>query len=641
MAAALFCSPFKRGVGRLAARVAWCARRRPRAARTPGAPLREPSIGLAPAAEEAAERTTDHRLILRAGSPYCPRRNPGGNPLGRTTLLSAACVAFGNREHSTAEFCAGQPWRSSRSASRKFATYAWTALARRASPAAPSHDRPWPPADHALPAHPTRAPRRIAQLVQLGINQQYISFNSLTMESDKYICVREEVNGQVQVVIIDMTNPADIQRRPISADSAIMNPVSKVIALKGACMAARPLGRRAHRSMLPSRPARPAPDRVPVPPVPDPRPALDTSRRRPRALPPARSPPHRSPLSSLPLGTAQNYLQIFNLEMKSKMKSVQMPEPVVYWKWVSANTVALVTGTAVFHWSMEGARRDRCAVGPLCSGPDRAAGLCRPAPPGLARGLARLSNAKAGGPRLAPGRKAGDGWVGSGRVVGKRRRRVRSAQPLSRSARGAPRLQRQPRSLAKRGRLGGAAARRAASPSPACAPRSVPHAPLGSSGSLRSPPARRPVRAAQDVRPARVAGGHAGAPRRRRAIAGLQPTCASAYPNPTHSSCAQVINYKTSANEKWGVLVGIKAEVSGGGVLSVCACGGAGVAAARQEAGAQRQRASAGGRKAALSASLGRRCGSGRLRPRAGASSSAARPGALPRPRAGQGLADA
>lgn len=53
------------------------------------------------------------------------------------------------------------------------------------------------------------------------------------MESDKFICVREEVNGQVQVVIIDMTNPADIQRRPISADSAIMNPVSKVIALKG------------------------------------------------------------------------------------------------------------------------------------------------------------------------------------------------------------------------------------------------------------------------------------------------------------------------------------------------------------------------------------------------------------------------
>ena len=52
------------------------------------------------------------------------------------------------------------------------------------------------------------------------------------MESEKYICIREEVNGQVQVVIIDMATPQEPQRRPITADSAIMNPVSKVIALK-------------------------------------------------------------------------------------------------------------------------------------------------------------------------------------------------------------------------------------------------------------------------------------------------------------------------------------------------------------------------------------------------------------------------
>eukprot|EP00303_Exanthemachrysis_gayraliae_P005622 CAMPEP_0206005570 /NCGR_PEP_ID=MMETSP1464-20131121/4652_1 /ASSEMBLY_ACC=CAM_ASM_001124 /TAXON_ID=119497 /ORGANISM="Exanthemachrysis gayraliae, Strain RCC1523" /LENGTH=1697 /DNA_ID=CAMNT_0053379013 /DNA_START=54 /DNA_END=5144 /DNA_ORIENTATION=+ len=125
--------------------------------------------------------------------------------------------------------------------------------------------------------------QEVANLVALGINQQYVTFNTLTMESDKYICVREEVNGQVQVVIIDLSNPQDIQRRPITADSAIMNPVSKVIALK-----------------------------------------------------------------------AQNYLQIFNLEMKSKMKSVQMQEPVVFWKWVTPATVALVTGSAVYHWAMDG-----------------------------------------------------------------------------------------------------------------------------------------------------------------------------------------------------------------------------------------------------------------------------------------------
>ena len=36
-----------------------------------------------------------------------------------------------------------------------------------------------------------------------------------------------------QVVIIDMSDATNPIRRPISADSAIMNPASKVIALKG------------------------------------------------------------------------------------------------------------------------------------------------------------------------------------------------------------------------------------------------------------------------------------------------------------------------------------------------------------------------------------------------------------------------
>lgn len=31
-----------------------------------------------------------------------------------------------------------------------------------------------------------------------------------------------------------------------------------------------------------------------------------------------------------------------------------MNEDVVFWKWITVNTVGLVTETAVFHWSMEG-----------------------------------------------------------------------------------------------------------------------------------------------------------------------------------------------------------------------------------------------------------------------------------------------
>jgi len=121
------------------------------------------------------------------------------------------------------------------------------------------------------------------QLQNVGINASNIGFSTLTMESDKYICVREKVADTSQVVIIDMADSQNPSRRPISADSAIMNPASKVIALK-----------------------------------------------------------------------AGKTLQIFNIEMKSKMKAHNMTDDVQFWKWISVNTVALVTDTAVYHWSMEG-----------------------------------------------------------------------------------------------------------------------------------------------------------------------------------------------------------------------------------------------------------------------------------------------
>ncbi len=40
--------------------------------------------------------------------------------------------------------------------------------------------------------------------------------------------------------------------------------------------------------------------------------------------------------------------------MKSKVKAHTMSEEVMFWKWISVNTVALVTDSAVYHWSMEG-----------------------------------------------------------------------------------------------------------------------------------------------------------------------------------------------------------------------------------------------------------------------------------------------
>ncbi|KAF5296319.1 hypothetical protein FQA39_LY12536 [Lamprigera yunnana] len=127
------------------------------------------------------------------------------------------------------------------------------------------------------------------QLTVVGINVANISFATLTMESDKFICVREKVGETSQVVIIDMADSGNPIRRPITAESAIMNPASKVIALKGKA-------------------------------------GIE----------------------------AQKTLQIFNIEMKSKMKAHTMTEDVVFWKWISLNTLALVTETSVYHWSMEG-----------------------------------------------------------------------------------------------------------------------------------------------------------------------------------------------------------------------------------------------------------------------------------------------
>jgi len=65
------------------------------------------------------------------------------------------------------------------------------------------------------------------------------------------------------------------------------------------------------------------------------------------------SSPVSSTLFSLPFSAGRT-LQIFNIEMKSKMKAHTMVEDVTFWKWINVNTLALVTETTVYHWSMEG-----------------------------------------------------------------------------------------------------------------------------------------------------------------------------------------------------------------------------------------------------------------------------------------------
>jgi clathrin heavy chain len=99
------------------------------------------------------------------------------------------------------------------------------------------------------------------------------------MESEKYITVCE--TGQI--AIVDLTAGNTVTRQRMSAEAAIMNPLSKVIALR-----------------------------------------------------------------------AGQQLQIFNLDLRAKMKSHAMPVPIQYWRWTSPNSIALVTAESVYHWSIEG-----------------------------------------------------------------------------------------------------------------------------------------------------------------------------------------------------------------------------------------------------------------------------------------------
>ncbi|KAF8975573.1 hypothetical protein BGZ46_009013 [Entomortierella lignicola] len=113
-------------------------------------------------------------------------------------------------------------------------------------------------------------------LQNLGINAVSIGFNTLTLESDRSICIRETTGEQNLVVIIGLTDPTNVIRRLITADSAIMNPASK----------------------------------------------LEDSTR------------------SLTW-------------RREQVKSHLMHDDIEFWKWISLRTLALVTSTSIYHWSME------------------------------------------------------------------------------------------------------------------------------------------------------------------------------------------------------------------------------------------------------------------------------------------------
>jgi len=59
-----------------------------------------------------------------------------------------------------------------------------------------------------------------------------IAFSTVTLESDKYVCVRDISHEEKYIFIVDLVNPSHTMRTKITAESAIMNPSQNIIALR-------------------------------------------------------------------------------------------------------------------------------------------------------------------------------------------------------------------------------------------------------------------------------------------------------------------------------------------------------------------------------------------------------------------------
>ncbi|KAI0135392.1 clathrin heavy chain [Daldinia grandis] len=76
--------------------------------------------------------------------------------------------------------------------------------------------------------------QELLTLSNVGVEQSAVGFNSCTLESDAFICIREKKSetAQPEVVIIDLKQGNSVTRRPIKADSAIMHWSKQIIALR-------------------------------------------------------------------------------------------------------------------------------------------------------------------------------------------------------------------------------------------------------------------------------------------------------------------------------------------------------------------------------------------------------------------------
>ena len=69
-------------------------------------------------------------------------------------------------------------------------------------------------------------------LPQIGVPQNSINFDTITLQSQKFICVKDTSSDKPTLWIIDTSNPQNPTKRNISADNAMMHPSLPILALK-------------------------------------------------------------------------------------------------------------------------------------------------------------------------------------------------------------------------------------------------------------------------------------------------------------------------------------------------------------------------------------------------------------------------
>ena len=73
--------------------------------------------------------------------------------------------------------------------------------------------------------------REIGKLTNLGINQQFINFNHVSLESDKYCAVKEPGEGSNTFRIVDLTTKK-VDPHTLKADAVLNHPSARVLAVR-------------------------------------------------------------------------------------------------------------------------------------------------------------------------------------------------------------------------------------------------------------------------------------------------------------------------------------------------------------------------------------------------------------------------